>query len=156
MKNPADSRKYYFYTPHEYRCALDIYTAAKQNPVNAARLYPASWITWAFKVIKWFSAFTQVLRRYAKIMKGAAIAVKTIWHNLKQGISIMKMLKLATHKEQEQRTAPKEWYYAAFSREHIARHGNPIQFFTEKRSHKTERRAQIVQQTNSLQLSGQF
>lgn len=57
-------------------------------------LYPASFETWAKKVIKWFDRFYQVLRAYAKLMKSAALAIKAIWKNINRGLSLPAMLKL--------------------------------------------------------------
>lgn len=105
MKNNADARPYYFYTPFEVVCARDIYQVVQRDPIRALRLYPAAWIVWSAKVIQWHNRFVQVLRRYSRLMRDAALAVTAIWKNLKAGISIVKMIRLMEVREH----TPAQW-----------------------------------------------
>lgn len=159
MINPADARAFYFYTPQEVHTARYILKnqgrATNTNPNNrSANIYPPEFVTWANKVLTWYGRFCQLLRRYARALSSVQLAQIAIWQNLKNGLSLPRLLKMDSHEAQEHRTAPARWIKnPPRSHDERARHGDYITPHTEKRSHKTERRAQIARQTAALQMA---
>lgn len=137
------NRSYYFFTPHEIACSRDIMQAVREDAVNALRLYPAAWVTWAHKVEQWAHRFAQVLRRYAKLMQGASLAVKAVWQNLKAGISIPKMLRLLETKPQH----PRKWQH----NRPTERGQVPAVNLINPKTARTEYRAHNTRTANALQ-----
>ena len=111
---------------------------------NGLDLYPSTFITWSKKVVNWFSMFYQVLRRYARVMKAASLAIKAIWQNIRAGISLPRMIRLYTAQIDR---AHKAWK----KNEHTERGQAPARSIPATHSMKTERRAAVIRQTNSLQ-----
>lgn len=73
------------YSIEDRQCARIILDNANSTDMF---LYTSEMVEWAEKVEKWFKSFYSLLSKTAKKMKSAALAMKTIWHNLKQGISL--------------------------------------------------------------------
>lgn len=180
MINPADARAYYFYTPADVATAREIlstghrykgYTIAIDPATGHAYLdkplYPADWVKWAQKVLTWYGRFIQVLRRYARALSSVALAQIAVWQNLRAGISVPRMLRTETAAVQVETASTRatmqgkpgpgaKWRNnPPQSRDERARNGSPITPHTEKRSHKTERRAEIVRTVNHYQTHGQ-
>lgn len=157
MINPADRRGVYFYTPAEVAAARDIQRTKPGAPKcysdgTPAPTFETSLDTWAQKVLTWYGRFIQLLRRYARALHSVALAQVAIWKNLRAGLSLPRMLKQDEHEQQAERTARPHWINnPQQSRDDRAHNGTPIQYHTEKRSHKTARRAQVIRLTTALQ-----
>lgn len=163
MINPADARAFYFYTPAEVQTAryilknqgLDRYG----NP-----LYPPTWIKWASKVCTWYGRFLQVLRRYARAMSSVALAQVAVWHNLKAGISVPRMLRDTTQATQEESRstratvagmdAPGARWINNPPYKDAARNGHDVTPINPKTAKHT-RRAQVIRLTHNLQTAAQ-
>lgn len=150
MINPADSRAHYFYTPSEVSAARYILKHQGRDKYGDL-LYPATWYKWAAKVATWYGRFTQLVRRYARLMGSAALAQVAIWKNIKSGYSVPRMLRMDATEVQEERTAPSKWVNNPHqTRDDRARHGAPVTP-TNPKSQKHTRRAQVIRTTNALQ-----
>lgn len=82
----------YMYSIQDKAIALHILKNRKKVDFAGTLLFPAKFITWALKCLRWHQRFNTLLRRYAKELRDAALAMKAIWDNLKAGISLPKML----------------------------------------------------------------
>ena len=149
MINPADNRAHYFYTPSEVSTARYILKNQGRDRYGNL-LYPETWYKWAAKVSTWYGRFIQVLRRYARIMGGAALAQVAIWKNIKAGYSVPRMLRDETSQAQEHRTTAKTWVKTP-ARSWDGTPSTPIN----PKTNKHTRRAQIIRITNNLQTAVQ-
>lgn len=84
----------YAYSLVDKTCAKHILCNRSKIDQFGTPIFGRSFISWAIKVLRWFSRFNQVLRHYARFENnGVVIAVKAIWANLKTGISLVAMLR---------------------------------------------------------------
>lgn len=161
MNNPADNRAHYFYTPSEVAAARDILRAKRGRTANAPKgdgrttarstgelmqPFEQVWDKWASKVMTWYGRFCQLLRRYARIMGGVALAQVAIWKNIKSGYSVPRMLRDEQDKINRAHKALKHWIKTPA----VSWDGNPTTPINPK-TNKHTRRAQIIRTTNNLQ-----
>lgn len=73
-----------YYSLHDRSNALTI--------LSAPELMTEEMIGWAEAVQRWFNNFYNLLSKYAKRLKSAALAMKCIWSNIKAGFTVEKML----------------------------------------------------------------
>ncbi len=166
MINPADNRQWYFYTPSEVAAARDILRAKRGRTANAPKgdgrttarstgelcqPFEEVWDKWAAKVMTWYGRFCQLLRRYARIMGGAALAQVAIWKNLKSGYSVPRMLRDEQDKINRAHKGLKKWIQnPPQDRDDRARHGSAITPANPKTNKHTHRQ-QIINTTARLQ-----
>lgn len=96
MRNPADARPVYFYTPDEVNTAKLILSTPEVDKFGSP-MCPASWRKWAQKVLTWYGRFRQVLRSYARTLRSLALAQVAIWANIRAGLSVPAMLRQIDH-----------------------------------------------------------
>lgn len=75
-----------YYSLADVRDAKAIQSTAKAKDRFGGWMWTPENLAWAASVLSWWEKFRQVLRKYAKAMGSAALAVKAIWDNLK-GVS---------------------------------------------------------------------
>ena len=112
-------------------------------------LYSVSLMTWAVKCLRWWARFYQVLRVFARPAGGVVFALKSIWANLRRGMSLVSMLKAFYHKV----TQPKpiaRWVKARFNREDTAINGLPVAFIN-PHTNKHTRRMKCLHIANNMQ-----
>jgi len=147
MKNPADNRAAYFYTPQEVADARDIIQYQGLDKYGRS-LYPDTWVTWANKVLTWYGRFVQVLRRYVAAMQYAPLAVRALWLDIKNGLSLRRILRLLS--TDEATNAPKKWQQPRHDREDAKHNGLPITPIRPK-TQKHTRKMQVKRTTHNLQ-----
>ena len=123
-----------YFSPEQIRCAKEIST-------GDVSLFPAAFVAWAEKVLRWAREFRTVLRLYCEELRHAALAVKAIFQNLKNGISIRHMLRT---------------YRRTVSRKRWQRNkGTQDVQLCNPKTNKHELRAKRMRQTDSYQINGQ-
>lgn len=79
-------KKALYYSLADLRDARLIQETATSTDRFGGWMWTPDNLAWASSVLSWWEKFRQVLRKYAKSLGSAAIAMKAIWDNLK-GVS---------------------------------------------------------------------